>query len=104
MGDAALTPRMGGSILHPNAATLGTITDASPVADKIIQINELSSILLAAWELSLYALEMGHQPTPDSRPLICMDEEQNDQGYDSDGQIGLFFDTIYDEAPLNVVN
>ena len=95
---------MGGSILNPNAATLGTITDASPVADKIIQINELSSILLEAWELSLYALEMGHQPTPDSRPLICMDEEQNDQGYDSDGKIGLFFDTIYDEAPLNVVN
>ena len=31
-----------------------------------------------------------------------MDEEQNDQGYDSDGQIGPFFDMVYDEVPLYV--
>ena len=27
--------------------------------------------------------ELGYPPTPDSRPLICMNEDQNDAGYDS---------------------
>ena len=104
MSGAALTARMGGSILHPNAATLGKITDAGPVSDTVSQINELSGTLLAAWDSPFSALEMGHPPTPDIWPLIFMDKEQNDQGYDIDGQIVPFFDTIYDEAPLHVVN
>ena len=33
---------------------------------------------------------------------MYMDKEQNDQWYNSDGQIGPFFDTIYDEATLHV--
>ena len=56
MSGAALTARMGGSILHPNVTTLGTITDAGPVADTIIQIIEMSSTLLAAQESSMSAL------------------------------------------------
>ena len=48
MSDAALTARMGGSILHPNAASLGTITDVGHVSDIMSQINELSNTLLAA--------------------------------------------------------
>ena len=47
MSDAALTARMVGSILHPNAATLGAITNSGPDADTRIQINELYSTLLA---------------------------------------------------------
>ena len=104
MSGAALTARMGGSILHPNAATLGKITDAGPVSDTVIQINELSVTLLATQESSLSALEMRHPRTPDSRPLICMGKEQNYQRHDSNGQIGPFFNTIYVEAPQNVGN
>ena len=33
-----------------------------------------------------------------------MDEEQNDQGYYSNGQIVPFFDRVYDEAPLRIGN
>ena len=66
MCGAALTARMGGSILHPNVTTLRTITDSGPVADTIIQINELSRTLLTTQESSFSALEMGHPPTPHS--------------------------------------
>ena len=45
--------------------------------------------------------ELGYPPTPDSRPLICMNEDQNDAGYDSDGAIGPFFDAVHDEPPLH---
>ena len=45
--------------------------------------------------------EMGYPPTPDSRPLICMNEDQNDAGYDSDGAIGPFFGAVRDETPLH---
>ena len=51
MSDAALTSKMGGSVLHPDASTLGTITDAGPVFDQISQINELYDTLLADQEL-----------------------------------------------------
>ena len=44
--------------------------------------------------------ELGYPPNPDSRPLICMNEDQNDAGYDSDGAIGPFFDTVCDKPPL----
>ena len=102
MSDSSLTARMVGSILHPDSSTVGTINDAGPVADTISQIKELSGTLLEDRESSLSDLDMEHPPTPDSRPLICMDQEENEQGYDSDRQIGPFFDTIYDGVPLHV--
>ena len=40
--------------------------------------------------------ELGYPPTPDSRPLISMNEDQHDAGYDSDGAIGPFFDAVRD--------
>ena len=43
---------------------------------------------------------MGYPPTPDSRPLICMNEDQNDAGYDSDGAMGPLFDAVRDKPPL----
>ena len=45
--------------------------------------------------------ELGYPPTPDYRPLICMNEDQNDAGYDSDGSIGPLFDAVRDEPPLH---
>ena len=45
--------------------------------------------------------ELGYPPTRDSRPLICMNEEQNDAGYDSDGDIGPLFDAVCNEPPLH---
>ena len=46
--------------------------------------------------------ELGYPPTPDSRPVICMNEDQNDAVYDSDGAIGPFFDAVSNEPPLHV--
>ena len=45
--------------------------------------------------------ELGYPPTPDSRPLTCMNEDQNDAGYDSDGAIGPFIDALRNEPPLH---
>ena len=45
--------------------------------------------------------ELGYPPTPDSWPLICMNEDQNDAGYDSDMAIGPFFDAAHNETPLH---
>ena len=44
---------------------------------------------------------MGYPPTPDSQPLICINEDQNDAGYDSGGAIGPVFDDVRDEPPLH---
>ena len=104
MSDTALTTGMGGSILCPDTDTLGTVTDSGHVADTISEINYLLSTLLAAQDLSLSALEMVNLPEPDSQTLIFVDEGGNDLGYDSDGQIGPLFGTIYYEDPLHAVN
>ena len=53
----------------------------------------LSTILLDA--------ELGYPPTPDSRTLICMNQDHNDAGYDSDGAIGPLFDDVCKEPPLH---
>ena len=45
--------------------------------------------------------ELGYPPTPDSRPLICMNEDQNDEGYDSDEAIGPLFDAVHNKPPLH---
>ena len=45
---------------------------------------------------------MMHLPTLDYWPLICLDEGKNYQGYDIHGQIGPFFDALYDETPLHI--
>ena len=45
--------------------------------------------------------ELGYLPTPDSRPSICMNEDQNDAGYDSNEAIGPFFYALRDEPPLH---
>ena len=45
--------------------------------------------------------ELGYPPTPDFRPLICMNEDHNDAGYDSEGGIVPFFDAVRDEPPLH---
>ena len=50
---------------------------------------------------SLLDSELGYPQNPDSRPLISMNEDQNDAGYDSDGAIGPFFDAVRDEPPLH---
>ena len=44
---------------------------------------------------------MGYPPTSDYLPLICMNEDQNDAEYDSDGAIGPLFHDVRDEPPLH---
>ena len=95
---------MGGSSLHPGASPLGKITYTGPIPDTIIQLTETSGKPLAALYSLLSSLDMVHPPTPDSWPLIFYVWGENDQGYDSDGQIGLLFDAVYNERPLNVDN
>ena len=57
-----------------------------------------SSFTASTW---LSDTELGYPPTPDSRPLICMNEEHNDAGYDSDGAMDPLFDAIRDEPPIH---
>ena len=38
--------------------------------------------------------EMGLTLTPDSRRLVSVDEDAEDQGYDSDGNLGPFFNQV----------
>ena len=76
MRDDALTTTIGGSSLNPDAAPWGTIPGAGHIFDTISQITEPSDIPLAAWESLLSVSEMGHPTTPDSRPLIFMDEKK----------------------------
>ena len=45
--------------------------------------------------------ELGYPQTPDSRPLICINEDQNDAGYNSNGAIGPFFDAVRNGPPLH---
>ena len=99
MSDASITARLGGSNLHPDSSTLGKITDDIPVSLTSRQLNYMYGTLLAAQESSLSDLDLGHPPTPDSQPLICMDKEQNDHGYDCDGWIGFFWNHIWWGAP-----
>ena len=68
--------------------TIGNIPSDSPRSSLT-----LSTRLLDA--------ELGYPPTPDSQTFICMNEYQNDAGYDSGGDIGLFFDAVCDEPPLH---
>ena len=49
----------------------------------------------------LLGAELGYPPTPDSRPLICTNVDQNYAGYDSDRAIGPLFDAVHDEPPLH---
>ena len=81
------------------------LKDTDPV-DEIVP-NTIRHILSESPRSSLTAstrlldAELGYTPTPDSRPLICMNEYQNDSGYDSDGDIGPFFDAVRDEPPIH---
>ena len=45
--------------------------------------------------------ELGYPPTSDYRHLICMNKDQNDAGYDSDGAKGPFFDAVSNEPPFH---
>ena len=44
--------------------------------------------------------ELGYPPTIDSRPLICMNDNHNDAGYDSDGSIGPLLYAVHDEPSI----
>ena len=48
-----------------------------------------------------YFVSQQFGPTPDSRPLICMNDDQNDAGYNSNGAICPLFDAVRDEPPLH---
>ena len=80
------------------------LKDKDP-ADEIVP-NTISNIPSESPRSSLTAstrlsdAELGYPLTPDSRPLICMSEGQNDAGYDSDGVIGPLFDAVRDKPTL----
>ena len=44
--------------------------------------------------------EPGLPPTPPMRSLLCTDDEVNQEGYDSDGRQGPFFDGVEEEGML----
>ena len=44
---------------------------------------------------------MCYPPTPDSQPLVRINEDQNDAGYDDDEAIEPFLDAVCNEPPLH---
>ena len=80
------------------------LKDTDPVDEMVpnnirnIPSESPRSSLTASTRLS--DAELGYPPTPDSWPLIFMNEDQNDAGYSSDRDIGPFFDDVRDEPPI----
>ena len=100
MEAAALNSTLGVSSLPKNDSIPATIPGASLVTDSISQITEPVVASPVATQPPLSATELGFLPTPDFRPLICMVERENEKVHDSDGEMGPFYDLVYDEAPL----
>ena len=96
MEAAALNSTLGGSSLTNNDSIPATINVASLVTDATIQVTKPVVASPVATQLPFSVTELGPPPTPDSRPLICMKERENEKGYDIDGDMGPFYDTFYD--------
>ena len=71
------------------------------VPDTISNIPSESPGLSLTLSTRLLDSELGYTPNPDYRPLICMNEDQNDAGYDINGAVGPFFDYVRDKTPLH---
>ena len=97
---AALNSILGGSSLPSYDSIPTTIPTSYLVTDAMIQVTEPVLDSPGATHPPLSATELGIPPIPDSPPLICMNESKNEKGYDSDGDMGLFYDAVYDEATL----
>ena len=75
------------------------LNDTDPVDEifpntiRKIPSESCRSSLTASTKLS--DAELVYPPTPDSRPLIFMNEYQHDSGYDIDGAIIPFFDAVH---------
>ena len=104
MESDALNSTLGGSILPNNDIIFATITAASLVTDSMRQVTENLVASPVATHPPFSATELGLPSTPDSRQLICMNESENQKGYNSDGKMGLFYDEFYDEEPLLCYN
>ena len=100
MEDAALKSTLGGSSLPKDESIPATIPTAYLVTDTMNQVTEPVVASAVATQMKLSATELGLLPTPDSRPLICMNKSKNEKGYDSDSETGPLYDAVYDEAPL----
>ena len=94
--DNGLIRNMGG---EDDLKDIDTVNEIFPDTLRNITLESPWSSLTSSTRL--LDSELGYPPTPDSRPLICMNEDQNDAGYDSDGDIGPFFDAVRDEPPLH---
>ena len=81
------------------------LKDTDPV-DEIVP-NTIRNIPSESPQSSLTAstillnAELGYPPTPDSRPLIFLNEDNNNTGYDRDGAIGSLFDAVHNETPID---
>ena len=100
MKAAALKSNLGGSSLPNDDRIPANIPAASLVTDSMSQVTEPVIASPVATKPPLSATDLGLPPTPDSRPLICMNESENEKGCDIDGEKDPFYDAVYDEAPL----
>ena len=104
MNPDALTPTLGGSTIHHDAVEVSTIQGNVSIPDSISQLTDPSTTPIATVQTEPRGSEIGLPATPDSRVLKCMDEEEHEQGYDSDGEIGPFFDGVYEESRMEEYN
>ena len=100
MKAAALKSNFGGSSLPNDDIIPATIPATSLVTYAMSQVAEPVVASPVATHPPLSATELGLPPTPDSRPLILMDESEDEKVYNSDGDMVPSYDAVYDEAPL----
>ena len=91
---------LGGSTSHGLEVIPEFISCAPGIIDNVSVITDALEGSPKAVSAKLTATELGHPSTPDSCILRYMDEDNNDAGYDGDGELGPFFDGSTNEVLL----
>ena len=79
-----------------NTADTAPIPSVRIANDTATQVSGLSSTGLASPNVNTARINIGQHPTPESVNFV-VNESAYDDGYDSEGQLGPFFDAVHGE-------
>ena len=85
------TPVRPNSVTNNSTTVISGLTDAASTPPRILPASPARLIITG---------EQGLPSTPPSRRLNCVDESHNEDGYDSDGYQGPFYEAVVEEPPL----
>lgn len=93
----------GASNLHHNADLPVPVVDTMENPETVSNMTEQCLMSPSIRNPPLGDSDIGLPPTPQSRTLSCMQEdEEREEGYNSDGVIGPFVDSDKEEVGVNV--